>query len=149
MKRGLQTPDIPRLDFKSLDWINFYEHYSQFQALIIEGCATPESHDAWDVSELSKLYATERGKAAVDHHFCFEQADPGRRSKLSAEAVFGKSRPPGNWYATFILQHDQKVLDGILRGLPFPELQPAHAKGTADCAAVQVVDRSGELSTRP
>jgi hypothetical protein len=61
----------------------------------------------------------------VDKTFCLEQVDPGKRSKISAHAVLSKNRPTGNWYATFILQHDQQVVNEVLKSLPLRELQPA------------------------
>ena len=128
-KRG-RAVGIPRLEWKSLEWGHFSDAYSRFQAVLIQGCTTTVAHDKWDASQLSKLYASERGKMIVDKHFCIEQAGDGQRGKLRAEAVLGKRKPAGNWYATFIVQHDQQVLDDVLATLPLPEFQPAdHSSG--------------------
>ena len=123
-KRSRESAEIPRLEFEVLDRRRFMEVYSAWQAVVIEGCTSAEAHAQWDASELSQLYSSERAKAVVDSRFCIEQADRGRRSMLSAETVLGKRRPTGNWYATWIVQHDEQVVDQVLRTLPMPELQP-------------------------
>jgi hypothetical protein len=105
-KRSREDAAVPRVHFADPER-SWRQVYAEFQVVLIEGCATAEAHARWDESALSALYASAKGRKAVDKNFCLEQADAGRRSALSADAVLSERRPKGNWYATFILQHDQ------------------------------------------
>ena len=125
MSKRKSEGQIPRVDFNSVGWTRFREIYSDWQAVVVEGCtSTAGAHAKWCLSELSSYYGSARARAVVDSKFCVEQADPGRRSKVTAEAVLGQARPTGNWYATWIVQHDQQVVDEALQSLPVSELQP-------------------------
>jgi hypothetical protein len=50
---------IPRLDSKNLDWARFLEVYSQWQAVVLEGCASPGS---WELPELARCYDSEHAR---------------------------------------------------------------------------------------
>lgn len=62
-------------------------------------------------SELCKLFA--QTQSHIEESFVIENGDPD----LTAQDILGKSRPDGDWYASFIFQ-DENSLQGLLSSLP-------------------------------
>ena len=62
MPKNVVRAEIPRLQWKNLDWARFLEAYSQWQAVILEGCASARS---WELPELARCYDTEQARCAV------------------------------------------------------------------------------------